>query len=676
MSVAPATRDGHEVRTDIQGLRAIAVLLVLAFHLWPDRIGGGYVGVDVFLVISGYLITAHLVRQPPRTASDVGRFWARRLRRLLPASLVVIAATVIAGVAIFPVTRLAPLATDALASALYAENWRLALSSIDYLAARAPASPLQHYWSLAVEEQFYLVWPLLIGLFMLSRRASLLVVGVIATLLLSVAASIAWTSGDPSVAYFATPTRLWELAAGGLLAIVMPSLPRPTAGIRAILAWAGILLIAVAAAWFTSATPFPGIAAMVPVAGSLLVLFADSREGRFSPGMVLRLKPVQFVGNTSYSIYLWHFPLVVFATFLLGGHLTIAPKIVIVVATFALAWLTRIFIEDPARRSPWLRPSLRTFGMAGAATLLVVALTFAPAVRIASVEAQADSERAQVIASNDGCFGAQALATPGCPVSAGTSTLPVPERAIDDFSAAYADGCLVPTPYREVATCQYGVRDHPAYRIALVGNSHAAQWLPTLQELAGDRSMSITTYLAVGCMPTGATLVIDSPQGCLDWGNRVAEQTATGGFDLIVFSAASVFDVANMAPDASFRAKADGYLSVLKAWTDTPVLVIRDAPFPGFDIPECVASHGVGECNGARDSWVMTDPLAAAAAAQELARPGLSTVDLNDLFCSDLTCYAAIGGVLVYVDYSHFGSTFARTLAPYLAPALDSALGR
>ena len=167
MSVAQAARDGHEVRTDIQGLRAIAVLLVLAFHLWPDRLGGGYVGVDVFLVISGFLITAHLVRQPPRTASDVGRFWARRLRRLLPASLVVIAATVIAGVVIFPVTRLGPLATDALASVFYVENWRLALSSIDYLGARAPASPLQHYWSLAVEEQFYLVWPVLIGLFML-----------------------------------------------------------------------------------------------------------------------------------------------------------------------------------------------------------------------------------------------------------------------------------------------------------------------------------------------------------------------------------------------------------------------------------------------------------------------------------------------------------------------------
>ncbi|MBX3097973.1 MAG: acyltransferase [Salinibacterium sp.] len=663
-----------EVRADIQGLRAIAVVLVLAFHLWPDRLGGGFVGVDVFFVISGFLITAHLVRQPPRSVSDVTRFWARRLRRLLPASLLVIAATVIAGVVFFPVTRLAPLATDALASVFYAENWRLAVSSIDYLAARAPASPLQHYWSLGVEEQFYLIWPVLIGLLLLARRTRWLVVGVTATVILSLAVSIAWTATDPSVAYFATPARLWQLASGGLLAILLPLLPRSAAGIRAIVAWLGILLIAVSALWFTAATPFPGVAAVLPVAGALLVLGADSSDARFSPGAVLRLRPIQFVGDTSYSIYLWHFPLVVFATSLLGGHLTIAPKVAIVVATLGLAWLTRMFIEDPARRSVWLRPVRRTFGTAGVATIIALALTFAPTLRIASVEAKADSERAQIAAANAGCFGAEALATLGCPVSAGTSTIPSPERAIDDFSVAYADGCLVPTPYRDVTTCQYGVRDHPSYRIALVGNSHAAQWLPALQELAGDRSLSITTYLAVGCMPTGATLVIDSPQGCLDWGKRVVEQTAAGGFDLIVVSAAPVFAVAAVAPEAQFQAKVDGYTSVLTAWADTPVLVIRDAPLPGFDIPECVATKGLGECDGSRDTWVTPDPLAVA--AQRLAQPGLSSVDLENLFCSDLTCYSVIGGVLVYVDYSHFGSTFARTLAPYLAPALDSALGR
>ncbi|MCU1412359.1 MAG: hypothetical protein JWR04_3066 [Rhodoglobus sp.] len=666
---------GSEVRTDIQGLRAIAVLLVLGFHLWPEYLGGGFVGVDVFFVISGFLITGHLVRNPPRGPADVASFWSRRLRRLLPASLIVIAVTVVAGALLFPVTRLAPLVADALASTFYVENWRLALSSVDYLAERTAASPLQHYWSLGVEEQFYLLWPVLIGLLVLRRGR--LVAGIATVLALSLAASVVWTWTQPAVAYFVTPTRLWELAAGGLLAVLLPSLPRLGAGVRAGAAWAGILLIAVSALVFTQSTPFPGVAALLPVVGTLLVLAADSRTGRLSPDVLLRLRPVQFVGDTSYAIYLWHFPLIVFATFQFGGGLTAVQKAVILAVSLGLAWLTRVLVEDPVRRSAWLRRPVRTFGLAAAATLLAAALTLVPTTHIGALDAQAVTVRAEVVAANDGCLGAAALATTGCAVTTGTGTIPSPERALDDFSIAYADGCLAPSPFREVVTCEYGDREHPAYRVALVGNSHAAQWLPALQALAGDRSLSITTYLAVGCMPTSSSLVLDTPEAtanCLEWGRQVVDQTATGGYDLIVASSASLFDVTGVEGDAAYPAKTDGYSSVLGAWAGSKVLVIRDTPFPGFDIPECVAAKGAAECGGDRSAWVTPDPLADAAAA--LPRPGLSTVDLDDLFCSATTCYPVIGGVLVYVDYSHFGATFGASLAPYLAPALDAALGR
>ena len=663
---------GSEVRTDIQGLRAIAVLLVLGFHLWPEHLGGGFVGVDVFFVISGFLITGHLLRHPPRRPTDVAAFWARRLRRLLPASLIVIAATVVAGALLFPVTRLAPLAADALASIFYVENWRLAASSVDYLAARTAPSPLQHYWSLGVEEQFYLIWPVLIGIFALRRR--LLLVGVAAVLVLSLGASIVWTSAEPAAAYFVTPTRLWELAAGGVLAVLLPQLPKFAPGLRAGAAWAGILVIGVSALLFTSATPFPGAAALLPVVGTVLVLAADSRQGRFSPGAVLRLRPVQFVGDTSYAIYLWHFPLIVFATFLVEGELTAVQKVLIVVASLVLAWLTRLVVEDPARRSAWLGRPLRTFGLAAVATLAVAALTLVPTSHIGALDAQAATVRAQVIAANDGCLGAEALATAGCAVTTGTGTIPSPERAIDDFSIAYADGCLAPSPFREVVTCQYGDQEHPAYRVALVGNSHAAQWLPALQALAGERSLSITTYLAVGCMPTSSALVLDTPEAsanCLTWGQQVVDDTVAGDYDLIVTSSASLFDVVG---GSGYQAKIDGYRSVLAAWAASPVLVIRDTPFPGFDVPECVATRGAADCGGDRGSWVSADPLADA--AEELPRPGLSVVDLDDLFCSAATCYPVIGGMLVYVDYSHFGATFGASLAQYLAPALDAALGR
>lgn len=660
-------------RADIQGLRAIAVLLVLAFHLWPDRVAGGFVGVDVFFVVSGFLITSHLARTPPRGPRDVVRFWGRRVRRLLPASFLVIVATVVAGLVLLPVTRLQHLATDALASTFYVENWRLAASAVDYLAARTPASPLQHYWSLGVEEQFYLLWPILIGL-LARRRARLLVPGIVAVVVLSLAASLAWTAAQPAVAFFATPTRLWEFAAGGLLGVVGTVLPAVGPRVRGVAAWAGILVIGVSAVVISGETPYPGVAALLPVLGTCLVLAADTRGGAFSPLVVLRLRPVQWVGDASYSIYLWHFPIIVFATVVLGDELPALVKVAIVAASLVLAGLTHALVENPPRRSAWLRPAARTFGIAGAATLLVVAVALVPTARVAALDAEAEAVRADVESANAGCLGADALAATGCAVTSGKGTVPSPTRAVDDFSVAYADGCLATAPFRDVVTCEYGDTAPGAVRVALVGNSHAAQWLPALQELAGARHLAITTYLAVSCTPTTAALVLDTAadsDGCLDWGARVTAAVASGSYDVVVVSAASVFDI--VGADDPYAAEVDGYSAVLSAWQASRVLVIRDSPFPGFDIPECVATSGPAGCSGPRSDWLPPDPLASAAGA--LARPGLSVVDLSRLFCSDDTCYAVVGGVLVYIDYSHFGSTYARTLAPYLAPALDDALG-
>jgi len=664
---APAIR---EVRGDIQGLRALAVLLVMVFHLWPDRLGGGFVGVDVFFVVSGFLITSHLVRAPPRRPVDVVRFWGRRLRRLLPASLLVIVVTVILAIVIFPVTRLQHVVTDALASTFYVENWRLAASSVDYLAARTPASPLEHYWSLGVEEQFYLLWPVLIGLLALGR-SRLLVPGIAAVLALSLGASVVWTAADPAVAYFATPARLWEFAAGGLLG-VLPLFTAVGRRGRAALAWAGILIILVSAVLITPATPYPGVAALLPVLGTILVLVADSTEGRLSPARLLAARPVRWVGDASYSIYLWHFPVIVFATFVLGDQMPALVKAVLLAGSVALGWLTWRFVETPPRLSAWLRPTRRTFGLAAAATLVVAVLALTPALRVSALDAQAESVRADVIAANEGCLGAEALASASCAVTSGEAFMPSPGRAIDDFSVAYDDGCLAPAPFAEVVTCEYGQADAPALRVALAGNSHAAQWLPALQELAGERRMLITTYLAVGCMPTAATLVLATPaasEGCREWGGKVVDAVSAGGYDLVVASAASVFAVAGEDGASGYAAQVAGFAPVLEAWRGSRVLVIRDTPFPGFDIPECVETRGVAACEGARSQWVPPDPLAAA-----VTLPGHSVVDLNHLFCSPATCYPVIGGILVYVDYSHFGATFARTLAPALAPALDDAL--
>src|SRR4051812_16225328 len=278
------------MRPEIQGLRAVAVALVLVFHLWPDAVPGGYVGVDVFFVISGFLITSHLLREAEVSGKvRLAAFWARRARRLLPASLLVLAVSAAATAAVVPISRWDQFFGEIRASALYVQNLHLAGAAVDSLAANAPPSPVRHFWSLSTEEQFYAVWPLLVATAVAlagrgasprrRRRAVALVLGAV------VVAGLAWgihvTATDPAAASFVTPARAWEFAAGGLLAVLAPVSARGDAW-RAALGWTGAAAIGAAAFLYNSGTPFPGVAALLPVAGALAVLHAGAPSGRWA----------------------------------------------------------------------------------------------------------------------------------------------------------------------------------------------------------------------------------------------------------------------------------------------------------------------------------------------------------------------------------------------------------
>jgi peptidoglycan/LPS O-acetylase OafA/YrhL len=346
-------------RGDIQGLRAVAVVLVLLSHTGLAFLPGGFVGVDVFFVISGFLITRLLVTEWERTGRiSLTGFYARRAKRLLPAAGLVLAVSMLLTLFFLPKTRWAETGWDVVASGLYAMNWRLAEQAVDYLATGDAPSILQHYWSLAVEEQFYLVWPLLLiavgwtvrrfrGRNAGRPRVLLLVLALIAVP--SFAWSVHLTVSDPARAYFVSTTRIWELALGGALALLGHHLARLPRRAAAGLGWAGLGAIVAAAFWITPAMAFPGYLALVPTLGAAAVIAAGT-AGPAGPERLLDRRPMRAVGALSYSLYLWHWPLLITAEARFG-ELSVTAGLAVVLFSVLPAVATYHFLENPVRRS-------------------------------------------------------------------------------------------------------------------------------------------------------------------------------------------------------------------------------------------------------------------------------------------------------------------------------------
>lgn len=699
----PAPGTAGRVRADIQGLRAVAVSLVLLYHLWPLRLTGGYVGVDVFFVISGFLITAHLLAAPPAGLRDLLVFWSRRVRRLLPASLLVLACTAAATWAFAPQTQWGNVADQVRAAALYYVNWALASDSVDYLAAENAPSPVQHFWSLSVEEQFYLGWPIVVALLfalaaVVRRRGPAARPVIIAGLGVVVAASLAWsvwlTHVSPASAYFNTFTRIWELGAGGLLAAALSQrafgrqvgehegLPLPD-GVRTVLSWAGFAAMAVAALVYTSATPFPGWTAALPVLGAVLVLAADAPQRGLSPTRVLSTRPVQWLGDVSYSVYLWHWPLIVLVPSVTDRPLERLDKLLILAATLVLAGLTKAYVEDRFRTPRWGRPLVKPYALGVAGMAVVVALALA--LGAAFTQAQEDAERqlAERIGSGDPCFGAAALDRDDCAPVPGDEIVPAPAQALEDKSDAYGRGCWEYVPFGGMRTCAFGVRRSET-TVALVGNSHAGQWLPALQELARAERFRIETYLASECTPSTTPVEFDTvadADGCLGWAQRVQQELLDDPPDLLVLSARNGRAARGLAYDDSLERWRAGYTEFLAPLVDAGVrvLTIHDTPFPAStvgSIPDCLAANldDLTACDGRARDWVPPDPLVEA--TESFERRTARTVDLTDRFCRRGTCPAVIGGVVVYFDGSHVTATYNATVAPYLRSALLTALDR
>lgn len=662
-------------RLDIQGLRALAVGIVVLFHLWPEHLPGGYVGVDAFFVISGFLITAHLLSEVERTGTvSLTKFWARRVRRLLPAAFTVLGASLIAAFVILPKALLQQTLYEIGAAAIYVQNWVLAGNSVDYLAADNEPTLAQHFWSLSVEEQFYIAWPVLILIAIWiagkqgrgNRRAIASALAVV--FVASLAFSIFETARSQPSAYFITPTRAWEFAAGGLLVFIPAVASGPIS--RVVASWGGIALIIFSAVQFGGATPFPGAIALLPVVGTMLLIYAGDSDSAWSPAHVFRFGPIQLLGDVSYAVYLWHWPLIILAPFVLGHELTFRTKVVLLVLTLALATATKFLVEDPVRNAKGrARGRIPTFGFmaAGMAAILVVS-----SVGTWSIErARTDLAASMASAIEGGCFGAAAM--PGSCVSpfAVTGTVDAAFSAADSYVAlgliGRSDCERAPLePGSLVRDCEFGDTKTPNRTIALVGDSHAEHLFDPLVAYAKTVGWRIIPFMHSGCtaMETPHPNTTPAAAICADWSAQVqAEIAARDDIDVVLFSNRS--KTKQIQPTHA----ADVLTKIRQA--GKTVVAIRDVPgMPiGSSAPECVelSKRMYDPCGSPLDDGGDFMMQAAAMAA-------IPIVNLRPYFCDTAACHAVIGGTIAYFDDNHLTYSFALSLTPYLGASLESIL--
>ncbi|MET2012507.1 acyltransferase family protein [Microbacterium chocolatum] len=669
----------------VQGLRAIAVLCVVLYHFWPGRFPGGYVGVDVFFVISGFLITAHLMRELTATGTvRLGQFWARRARRLLPASLLVlfVCAAVAASPYLTPTSALPAEIREIIASTFYVQNWYLALTSADYLNNAGDPTTVQHYWTLSLEEQFYVLWPLLLLLAAwmgvrwfggARRRAVLTVIGIVTVL--SFVFNVWLTLAEPAPAYFVTFGRMWQFGIGALIALV-PMLRIRNAAASFVLGWAGILTLAVVTFRFDAQTPFPGYMAAVPTLAAAAVIAASRTERWWYPTRVLSLRPAQFVGDISYSLYLWHWPLIVIAPSVPFWGLTIWHRLALLALCFVLAWLTKRFVEDPVRGWKVLtsRPPRVTL-WASLVAMVLVAVT-AGAAWAVNAPAYRDGVQAieQLRADPPECFGAASALDPACAgVDFGAQILPAPGFAgVDRPEDAQ---CFVQLNDARPVSCEFGSDAPDAPRIALVGDSHAYQLLPTFQRLADERGWHLTTWFKGACPWNDTPLSTPGAFGaaCTEWRGGVESAMADADLDVVFTAALATTPYSS----AGFASAADAAVAGYReAWgrmlaRDVPVVTVVDNPVWPTDPNKCLRTRDVAECDAPRtDVLVADDPLRQAAEGLD----GVTLIDATEAFCDDDVCWPVVGGANIYRDQDHLTVTFADSLAPQYSEAIEGAL--
>ena len=609
--------------TQIQGLRALAALLVTLFH--AKWVNGGFIGVDIFYVISGFLITGLLLREIERTGTiNFKEFYARRFKRLLPTSFFVLLVTAVASWLLIPATMRSSLGRDIIAASLYVSNYLFAWWQADYQNLDATPSPVIHYWSLAVEEQFYLIWPLLILFFFIAatkfNRKILLTFLVAAVTALSFIFSIYQTETSPIWAFYSLPTRAWELGLGALLVLLPPIKTKKLVGLL------GFIFIIVSAFIFGETTAFPGVNAVLPVLGTVMLISTINSWPPFLND-VANSRMFQWLGEISYPLYLWHWPLLVLPSTYFARPLAIFERILAIIATIILADLTHRFIEEPFRKHK-TEPTL-VFKRSGVITLV--------SVLIGTAIIFSSSDKIDVSGINGAVSLAQIKARP----------------------LVYDDGCHANYAQTKSDECIYADTKSDKTMV-LYGDSHAAQWFPALVEIASRSGYRLISLTKSAC-PSVDTVRLD--QGgfkmsrCKQWRINTIKRIQEINPDVLIMSSFQYFA---QPPRFTDREQwwNDGQRKLLTEVKNiSPHLIyITDTPHPLRDIPACLANYSISKCNTTQRS-------------EDLSISGFNVINPNSWLCSRV-CPAVKDGVVAYRDASHISVDIAIALIPRLTQAL------
>jgi len=653
-------------RPEIEGLRGLAAVLVVVYHVWVGRVSGG---VDVFFVLSGFLIVGLLARTVERgDRLDLGRTWTRLFWRLVPTAALVLLVSSVAAAVVLPASRWAQNQREAVSSTLFVENWRLALDAVDYYAENSAASVVQHFWSLSIQGQFYVVAPVLVLFVAGLCRANGIDVrrGLLVTLSAGGSASFVYsvvaTASDQPFAYFDSRARAWEFAVGGVLALVIERL-RPARGVRAALGWTGLVALVACGAVLDVGAAFPGALALWPVAAAVAIVVAGQAGGA---DRLLSSPPAQYLGAISYPLYLWHWPVLVLYL-VHTGNPTPGTRggVTIVAASLVLAVVTHHLVEEPARR-------LSLDRLTGPRRGVLVALPLVPVLLVAGV------------------WSAVATSTTGPPVVDGDPDHPGSQALRPDIVPAWADAPLRPSlievgeDWADIRRGCAPVIDHPVLeqcvpvpavgaperRVVVVGDSHMQQLVPALEPLARERGWELRTLVRGGCPFSTGSEAFPDDASCVDWNTAAIEYLSAEQPDAVVVGATR--DVRQ----GLLEQTPPGFVA---AWqrldaAGVPVVAVRDNPRFDHRPSECLEANGRGAsvCDVPRSELLSPQP---PYLGVEGMPDNVSFLDLSDDICTATTCPPEVGNVLVYLDDNHLSASYSRTMSGTVSRELPALLG-